>query len=229
MASRSIFLLSALPGLGGLGSKPPCTGADLVRLAAGSPAESAVRAVWLAEDLLLHESHLASRKTRADLDPAVLTPEQVRGEVPLPTVLAQSGSTADRSATEARWAAWAGWARTQAHGLLPCWVDAELALRNQVARVRAEALGWDPGAWIWQPDWHHPGSSERDLAGQAGAAVREISDPLVLARRIDDLRWAWLDALDPRYSNTVDEAVAYAIRLGLLQRWHLTGAAAAAA
>ena len=223
-ARLSPFLLSALPPLPDLGEAPPFTGAELRSLVEGTSAGTAVDAVLLGEDLLLW---LTARAGAVEAGTAghVLSAEQVAGEQDLPEHLADAAADEDGRLPEDRlWAAWFERLFEVAAGtgsvFLARWAAWEIGLRNELVRLRAEALDLDADASLVLPQRETAEPGDLALIEDAESAVRHAVDPLAAQEALDRLRLRWLDAADPRYSFDDDELVVYAARLSLVNRWH---------
>jgi hypothetical protein len=219
VGNHHYYLVTALPVLGDLGSRPPMTQRELAERVAGSSASPLVRVVLLEEDLLLRDGSMAGELT--DPGVAVLTPGQARGKEPLPDALSDDARPAHRAApADAVWAAWVqhamAVARDRRSALLMAWVAAEVGLRNALAAARARSLGLDPTAYVVAPDLGEPRPREDAVLSAWAAAPTPLAGYQLLLRA----RWAWLAEHAPRYSFGDDELTAYALRLSLLHRWH---------
>jgi hypothetical protein len=236
MSGQNYYLLTALPGLGELGSDPPLTPRAMLEMLATSPgAQQLASAIFLSDDLLLRQAVMSGEIPADQADPAVLSTEQVRDEAPLPDFLAgltgPDGETAqeDEAAGTARlgvdrvWALYFEHAARLARGseMLSEWVRHEVGLRNALAAARAKALGLDAARYIvaWQL-----GGSEDEYA----AALSEWSaapNPLAGLQALDAARWNWIAQHSRHFTFSDDELAAYAARLVILHRWKRIAAA----
>ncbi|KKL67372.1 hypothetical protein LCGC14_2135650, partial [marine sediment metagenome] len=168
-------------------------------------------------DLLLREA-LATEEL-AEVSPAVLTAEQVRGDVPLPEFLTAEPAGRLRIPGDAVWEAHYRHAYRLggACEFLREWVGFEVALRNAVATARAETLELDPAGYLLGEDL-----ADEDAPVQGTvAAWAEAPDPLAALRVLDEGRWTWVDQRSRYFSFAIDELAAYARKLILLTRWHV--------
>ena len=220
MGGRFYFLLTSLPALPTLGEAPPMELGVFRELVRAEPAAATiVDALLLEHDLLLREGVLAGEVSEPEA--VVLSAEEVRGEAPLPEYLSFQPARAPRIGADA---VWEGYYRyVDALGLrrrcdfLRRWVGFEVALRNAVARVRAEALELDPAGYLLAEDL----AREESAAGEAAEDVASAADPLGALRAMDVARWQWLEDASGYFSFAIDELAAYARRLVLLTRWHV--------
>ncbi|MFW5698329.1 MAG: DUF2764 family protein [Planctomycetota bacterium] len=224
------FLLSALPGLPGLGEAAPIDAPGLMAVVRATSAAPLVEAVLLGDDLLLHQSVVAGREL-PELPNAVLEEPQVRGEAPLPPGLNCDRPDAFRVAADCSWASWFrhlnALARQHGSGFLADWCAWEVALRNQLVQLRAEGLGLDGDALVITPDLASTRQEDRSLVDEAVSRVQHAEDPQSQQRALDAVRIEWLDRNAPRFAFTDDEVVAYAVRLSLVLRWAAVAAATA--
>jgi hypothetical protein len=211
--------LTALPALGDPGAPPPITGAALLARVADTAAREPVALVLLEDDLHLRDTRLAGGRgeTKGEDDaPAVLTAAQVEGRAALPYPLS-SPDEGHLLAGDAVWAAYyrhaAAAARRLESPFLAGWVEAEVGLRNALARARARALGLDAGRYLVAPELG--GAGWEPLVAAWAAAP----DPLAGWRVLLLGRWRWLREHDGWFTFAADELVAYAAGLTLLRRW----------
>ena len=86
MSGDNLYLLSALPGLGYLGSMPPMTVTRLLEQVVASEGDRDVlEALLLSDDLLQRQAYLSGETDQ--VEPAVLTLAQLQGKESLPTLL----------------------------------------------------------------------------------------------------------------------------------------------
>lgn len=217
------YLITSLPALGELGTAPPI---NLVDLAAhvenAESAQAVVGVLLLSEDLLHREAFLAGEPV--SLRPAVLTLPQVRGDEPLGDELAtEEPGPARRIPGDALWGRFfhhaAEVALAYGSRFLAGWVRFEVSLRNALAAARARALQLDEAAYRVADDLGDPEEDFSALINEWAAAPT----PLDGFRRLDQERWAWINANDAWFSFGDDELAAYAARLMLLHRWHRLG------
>jgi len=220
MAGDNYYLVSALPSLPDLGSVPPLSLAALrEHVIHAAAARTLVDAILLGDDLLQRDAALAGEIQ--EVEPALLTPAQVRDDEPLPPYLApaEDGGTT-RIASDAVWEAYfrhaAAVARQRGSRFLTAWVGHEVALRNALAAARAKTLDLDPAGYLVAPEL---GDTDEDVTALLGD-WSGAENPLEGIRILDAARWQWLDGHDAWFSFGDDELAAYAAKLMLLVRWH---------
>lgn len=220
MPGPNFYLLTSLPPLGGLGSEPPLRLEDFLDHLADAPKpRREAEALFLGEDLRQREAILAGEIDQAE--PAVLTNAQLRGEQPLPAMLAipEEGEPAGAAvlAVDAVWAAYfrhvADLGRSSA--FLAEWVRYEVGLRNALAAARAKALELDAQRYLVAPDLALPEAEFAAVLSEWSAA----RTPLAGLQTLDAGRWGWLVEHDQWFSFADDELDAYAAKLMLLHRW----------
>ncbi|MFP4104737.1 MAG: DUF2764 family protein [Phycisphaerae bacterium] len=221
MPGENYYLLTALPSLGTLGSKPPLSPAELREKVEGAgDATSLVDAMLLADDLLQREALLAG-----ELDeplPSVLTAAQVRDEQPLPEYLRIELEETSQPLVpaDALWAKYFHYVKDLAgrlgSELLADWVGFEVALRNAMVRARAKALDLEATKYIVAPELTDPLADFDALLSDWSNAA----NPLAAQRVLDTARWKWINFNDRWFSFSNDELVAYTAKLLLLHRWY---------
>ena len=221
MTSDNLYLLTALPSLGRLGDQPPIDLPELLAHVADSATSAALaEAIFLSDDLLQRDAVAAGELTEPT--PTVLTVEQLRDEAPLPAclVVADTAASARRVACDAVWEAYYRHVADVASGcgcrLLAQWVGVEVALRNALARARAQALGLDGEDYVVADDLADDDADLTSIVNDWSTA----RTPLAGLRVLDDARWRWLDENDQWFTFADDELAAYAIRIMLLSRWY---------
>jgi len=219
MRGREYYLITSLPSLGPLGSRPPLELRELLAHVETSAAGRALVEVLLVGDDLLQRQALLSGEIQ-QAGPAVLTPAQVRDQEPLPPYLSSVQEAPRRIATDAVWAAYyrhaAEVARQRGSVFLASWVGHEVALRNALAAARAEALGLEAKEYLVEP---RLGSTDADFS-DALSDWAAAPNPLAGLRVLDAARWDWLSENDEWFTFDLDELGVYAARLMLLHRWH---------
>jgi hypothetical protein len=178
-----------------------------------------VEAIVLLDDLLQRESLLAGEIE--EVEPAVLTVQQARGEAPLPDRLFPAVEHERAPSVEAD-RLWEGYFR-YVHGLgrargsrfLVHWVGFEVALRNALAASRARRLGLEEAGYLVAPDLAEAGEDLAPALGEWEAAPT----PLAGLRAVIRARWSWIDRHDAWFSFSLDELLAYAARVMLLEQW----------
>jgi len=219
MPGRNYFLVTALPSLGELGTPPPMGLTDfLAHLDDATAPRRQAEVLFLADDLRQRESILAGETDQ--VEPVVLSAEQVRDEQPLPDFLAaEANDTAARLPADLTWEKYfrhaADVARRTGGALLAAWVGHEVALRNALAAARARTLELDAAGYLVATDLAEPDAAFGPVINDWTAA----DNPLEGLKVLDRARWAWLTAHGRYFSFADDELVAYAAKLLLLNRW----------
>ena len=220
MQTARHYYITTLPTLGELGSAPPMGLADLIEhVSENKPWREHVEAVILLDDLLQREAFLAGEIE--EVEPAVLTDPQARGEDPLPPMLSAVTRSDQPLAIEAD-TLWENYFR-HVHALgrsrgcvfLVQWVEFEVTLRNTLAAARARRLDLEETSYQVAPDLI---TSEEDLSLVLGE-WESATTPLAGLRVVIRARWSWIDRHDAWFSFSVDELLAYAARVMLLEQW----------
>ncbi|MDD5477305.1 MAG: DUF2764 family protein [Candidatus Omnitrophica bacterium] len=103
---------------------------------------------------------------------------------------------------------------TTAGGCLKKWVNFEVTLRNELARVRARGKKIDPAKFIRFPD--HP---QFHISHVAMAAHRHSANVLEAEKILDQERWDFLEQLSFGHYFDFDFLLIYALKLKILERW----------
>ena len=149
--SRYYYLISSLPALPGLGEKVLLGPAELREQVAGEAALAPlIDLVLLEDDLFLRQSVLAGEQGEAV--PAVLSPEQVSGEQPLPSFVQADepgeGPLGEDPVWEAYFRHVDQQGRRMGSAFLQAWAAFEVGLRNRLVQVRAKALEFERARFI---------------------------------------------------------------------------------
>jgi hypothetical protein len=93
------------------------------------------------------------------------------------------------------------------------YLDADVQLRNALARLRAARAGaaYDPGA--------HPLGGHDARCAQVAERAMELDDPLARELLLDELRWTLLDELALTAPYGVQAVLAYGFKLRLAEKW----------
>ncbi len=161
-----------------------------------------------------------------EVEPAVLSLQQVQGEAPLPEAWMDAPADADQATVleiDLLWERYFRYAhqvgRSRGSRFLAEWVEFEVALRNALAAARARRVG---ARGVGLPGRRGPGPQRRgSLAGaqRVGSGRRRRWQGSASVIRA---RWSWLDRHDAWFSFSVDELLAYAARVMLLEQWRRT-------
>lgn len=223
MRSARHFYITTLPALGELGSSPSMKLADLIEHVEENRRWcEQLEALVLLDDLLQREALLAGETE--EVEPAVLTLQQIRGETLLPEELEASADTDQATVLEIDrlWERYFRYvhrvARSQDSRFLLQWVEFEVALRNALAAARARRLGLDEADYQVAADLGH---CDEDLSPVL-SEWEAVPTPLVGLRVVIRARWSWLERHEAWYSFSIDELFAYAARVMLLEQWRRT-------
>jgi len=220
MAGDNYYLLTALPGLGELGSVPPLSMGELLEKALAADGDAVLlEALILSDDLLQRQALLAGEIEEPE--PVVLTVPQMRGEEPLPEYLAlPSKEVTSQFTPDSIWESYyrhaSSVADARGSGFLARWVEYEVGLRNALVMARAKALDIDGQEYLVAPDVGSPRDSFAGVISEWTAAP----DPFAALRVLDEARWAWLSENDGWFTFSDDELIAYGAKLMLLWRWY---------
>jgi len=220
MRTSQFFFITTLPALGELGSAPPMGLADLLEHVGEMKwGGEALEAILLLDDLAQRESLLVGEIE--EVEPTVLSIQQARGEGPLPEKLFSELAPERKPAVEID-SLWAGYFRyvhavagSTGGQFLRQWVEFEVTLRNSLATARARRLGLDESAYLVASEL----ASQGEDLSQVLSEWESASTPLAGLRVTLRARWAWLERHDSWYSFSIDELLAYAARIMLLQQW----------
>lgn len=216
MSGSNYYLLSALPGLGPLGSRPAVSLPAFWDELNDRPALQAQVAVpILADELLCQESLRVGAEI--ECDPIVSTLEPWQGIVEF----IRTGDPTDGATRfvndeqvlpvlDMLWRRYFEFARKEGLRLgspfLLKWVEFEVALREAFVLARgSDAPG--RGATI-----------SFDL-GTVVAAWREAHNPLMAAQIVERFRYGWISEHEAWFSFGDEEIVAYALKLIIQWRW----------
>lgn len=215
------YYISALPALDALDGEPPLSPAHLLEHLDGRPGtQLLVETLFVLDDLLQREAFLAGELE--EIDPTVLTAQQVRNEASLPTYLQTDTTTSEASSSLQGDRCWemffryaASIAARQASTFLRAWVGYEVAMRNALAAARAERLGLEASDYLVAEDL---ADLEEDFSALL-SAWSSASTPLAGLRALMAGRWAWLTEHDAWFSFRDDELCVYAAKLLLQRQW----------
>jgi hypothetical protein len=223
MSGDNLYLLSALPTLGELGSQPPISVTALLEHVVESGGNSVLlEALCLSDDLLQRQALISGEIKEAE--PTVLTSAQIRDEESLPEYLVPSevDDTA-HLASDMIWESYFRYVSSIASAynskFISRWVSYEVGLRNALAIARAKALNLDPQEYLVADDI---GLEYGDFS----AFVNEWTaapDPIAGLKVLDFARWQWLTDNDAWFTFNDDELIAYGAKLMLIQRWYRLG------
>lgn len=220
---RFYYLLTVLPPLPSVGGALPITMAEALALLRqqGEGLEPLTDAFETEQPLRDALDEWVSNPPGSRALPAAIPP-------PLASLFdeaAIAGSTED-AWVDAVWQAWldllAGAGRRVGSALLPRWTAWEAALRRRLAgrrrgqrEERVSSGGQEEDGDGFRQDailaeW----TAARSRGGGLGLAAAMQAEETLDERRLD-----FLDEESPRYTFTVDEVVAYLLKLRLLERW----------
>jgi hypothetical protein len=223
MTGQLRFYITALPGLGSLGTAPPIGLAELLEHLSNHPkAHRLVQAIALLDDLEQREAFLAGELK--EVEPAVLSIEQVKGEAALPEFLAPPVQLEETLSIplDRLWASYFLYvldlARGEQSDFLRQWVEFEIALRNALAVARARKLELEETGFLVLPEL---GRADVDLTPTV-AEWAAAKTPLAALQVVIRCRWEWTERHEAWFQFTFDELLVYAVRLMLLDQWRRT-------
>lgn len=221
MTGAARYHITALPGLGGLGSTPPLELSELLeRFADLAWAREPMAVILLQDDLTQRESFLSGEFS--EVKPAVLNESQARNEAPLPDYLITEENTSGAKTLEVDrlWETYfrhaAGVAEQYGNRFLQKWVAFEVGLRNALASARAQRLGLDVSDYRVATDLEDGMEDFSDVIDEWAQA----DNPLAGLRALISARWGWVDRHDAWFTFRGDELTAYTARLLLLHQWY---------
>lgn len=223
MISARHFYITTLPALGDLGSSPPMKLVDLFEhVEENRQWREQLGALILLDDLHQRESLLTGEAD--EVEPAVLSLQQMQGEAPLPEWMDVPDDVEKTVGLEVDmlWDRYFHYAHrlgdSCGNRFLTKWVEVEVALRNALAAARARKLGLEVSDYQVATDL---GRSDEDLAPML-SEWESAATPLASLRIVIRARWSWLDRHDAWFTFSVDELLAYAARVMLLEQWRRT-------
>jgi hypothetical protein len=216
---RYYYLISSLPALPGLGEKVLLGPAELREQVAGEAALAPlIDLVLLEDDLFLRQSVLAGEQGEAV--PAVLSPEQVGGEQPLPSFLQADEPGEGPLGEDPVWEAYFRHVDQQGRRMgstfLQAWAAFEVGLRNRLVQVRAKALHLSVDAYLVAPEL----GRRQEGAEEVIERWQGAENPLAAQRALDQGRMGWLLQRGGWFTFS-----AYARGLALAVRWERLAAA----
>ncbi len=214
------FYITTLPALDDLGSSPPMKLADLLEhVEENRKWREQLEALVLLDDLHQREALLVGETD--EVEPAVLSLQQMQGEARLPAWM-DAPADAEQGAgleVDLLWERYFHYAHRSAVScgsrFLAEWVEFEVALRNELAAARARKLGLGESDYQVAADLVH---GDEDLAPVL-SEWETAATPLAGLRVVIRARWSWVDRHDAWFSFSVDELLAYAARVMLLEQW----------
>ena len=223
MISARHFYITTLPLLGDLGSSPPMKLADLIEhVQENRKWLEPLETLALLDDLHQREALLAGETD--EVEPAVLSLQQMQGEARLPAWM-DAPADAEKGAgleVDLLWDRYFRYAHRLAVScgsrFLAEWVEFEVALRNELAAARARRLGLRELDYQVATDLVR---GDEDLACVL-SEWEAATTPLTGLRVVIWARWSWIDRHDAWFSFSVDELLAYGARVMLLEQWRRT-------
>ena len=222
MISARHFYITTLPAIGDLGSSPPMKLADLIEhVEENRTWREPLEALVLLDDLQQREALLAGETD--EVEPAILTLRQMQGEARLPEWMdAPDGAEKTGLVADLLWDRYFRYAHRVAvscgNRFLAEWVEFEVALRNGLAAARARKLGLEATDYQVAVDLVH---GDEDLAPVL-SEWEASATPLAGLRVLIQARWSWVERHDAWFSFSIDELLAYAARVMLLEQWRRT-------
>jgi hypothetical protein len=99
------------------------------------------------------------------------------------------------------------------HEIIQKWIQFDIALRNEVVKIRAHRKQAEPGMYLRSERYSGPSLVQVVTAAHMGASV------LAMENSLDEARWRMLDELATGHYFDLDVLILYAYKLIILQRW----------
>jgi len=99
------------------------------------------------------------------------------------------------------------------HFMVKRWIEFDIALRNELARIRATKKHLDPVTYL------RPDGSRGSFSLPASMASIIQTSPLEAEKTLDETRWKALEEFTSGHYFDLAVLVTYAYRLLILQRW----------
>ncbi len=213
------YEIASLPSIPELGAEPPIRPARFIEHLSPDPAAyKMVKAIFLANDLLLRESIISGQPK--DITPIILSKNAIIGEEPLPDYLIPTEE--DRSyiiEADRIWDRYFRYVKQLSQEVrsdfLLSWVKFEVTLRNALAYNRAQKLNIEPEPYLVATDLV---DEDLDLTN----AISEWSNaqtPLEAQKTIIKTKWNWVNENDHWFTFKIDELGVYGVKLSLLDYW----------
>lgn len=100
------------------------------------------------------------------------------------------------------------------HGILKDWMGFEIALRNELARIRSKNKKIDPEKFVHLPDF-----PQAHISVIALSAHRHNLYALEAQKILDQERWNYLDQLSFGHYFDFEALLIYTLKLKILERW----------
>ena len=223
--NRHFYLLCSLPDIGDFGSVPAVNKQELLTSVTESEGPvDIVRALLMSDDLLQRDSAIAGESEPNAADLTVFSPQQGRGEEPLPHFLSAEQKDSEEPSKNRITGneVWKNYfqfvlrlARSTRSPFLQQWVGFEVGMRNALARARAAALDLDPEPYVVAQEL-----ADTDFPFESVVADWKASaNPLKGLETLDKARWNWVSERERWYSFRDDEVAAYTLKIMILHRW----------
>lgn len=99
------------------------------------------------------------------------------------------------------------------HDIIQKWIQFDIALRNEVVKIRAHKKQVDPALYLRPERYCCPSLGQEVTAANMGVSVLEVE------KSIDERRWRMLEELATGHYFDLDSLIIYAYKLHILQRW----------
>ena len=93
------------------------------------------------------------------------------------------------------------------------WIDFDVALRNELVKIRAAKKNLDPMAYL------RPGGADRSSIAPAVLAATITASLLDAEKALDESRWKALENIATGHYFDLDFLITYACKLLILERW----------
>lgn len=95
--------------------------------------------------------------------------------------------------------------------VLKKWISWEGTLRNEIAKLRADSLGFNPEQYLFDIE----SNSEPPVI--AGTAFK-LDSPILAEELLDKARWHFLDELEQGHYFDLEKLIVYSLKLQILER-----------
>jgi hypothetical protein len=99
------------------------------------------------------------------------------------------------------------------HPLIRRWVEFDVALRNELVRIRAARRHLEPETYLRPGGYSGPSLASGVMAASANASIPDAE------KSLDEMRWGALEELATGHYFDLAFLVTYAYKLLILQRW----------
>jgi len=99
------------------------------------------------------------------------------------------------------------------HPIIQKWIEFDLALRNELVRMRATKKHTEPATYLRPEGYSGPSLAPAVMAANMLTSVLDVE------KTLDEIRWKALEELATGHYFDLDFLITYAYKLLILQRW----------